>query len=409
LAQIQHALPQASMIASRAAKGIQDLARLRLVTGSILILVSLAGLLGADWDIQWHAVVGRDRTFTPPHDLILVGIGLAGIVALINILIETRWARHSPELRPYGVEFLGMLRSSLGSYLIGFGAVCSAVAFPLDTYWHSLYGIDVSLWAPFHTMIYMGSVLSTFGMLYLLLSAAHLVERQRDRRTAIFSYAGMVATLGILLSKFSTFLTPALTGHRLHLGALTLNLFPFLLALTAVFVCVLAVRLTPWRGAATLVVIAFLLLWLLVRVSVPPLMTLLVQAEHETYLARASQIGSNIVPLSGQSPALLLLALCIDGAVWLGRRGTWPLTRQNTWVLVAALVSMILVAGVTLAQIGLRAQAAQGGGGFRGGHILLGFLLALLLTIPGSLLGCWLGATISQTMRLSQTLQARRR
>ncbi|HEU5200209.1 MAG TPA: hypothetical protein VFU32_11260 [Ktedonobacterales bacterium] len=408
MTQVEHSLPQANMLARGAVRGVSDLARLRLVTGSILILVSLAGLLGADWDIQWHATVGRDRTFTPPHDLILIGIGLSGIVALINILIETRWARHSLELRPYGVEFLGLLRSSLGSYLIGFGAICSAVAFPLDTYWHSLYGIDVSLWAPFHTMIYMGGILSTIGMIYLLLSAAHLAETQRDRRTAIFSYAGMVATLGILLSKFSTFLTPALSGHRLHLGGLTLSLFPFLLALTAVFVCMLAVRLTPWLGAATLTVIVFLLLWLLVRVSVPPLMTLLVQAEHETYLARASQIGSSIVPLSGQSPALLLLALSIDGVVWLGRRGTWPLTRQNTWALVAALVSMILVAGITLVQAGLRAQAAQGGG-VRGGHLLLGFVLALLLTIPGTLLGYWLALTISRTLTLSQTLQARRR
>src|SRR5579884_3543626 len=179
---------------------VRDLARLRLSIGLGMLLISLVGLLGGDWDIQWHAVIRRDRTFTPPHDMILIGIGLAGVTALANILIETRRVGRHPELRRYSTDFLGVLHSSLGSYLTGFGAVCSAIAFPLDTYWHSLYGIDVSLWAPFHTMIYMGSVLSTFGIVYLLLSSAHLAHEQQDRATAAWSYAGVAMALGILLS-----------------------------------------------------------------------------------------------------------------------------------------------------------------------------------------------------------------
>ncbi len=197
-----------------------------------------------------------------------------------------------------------------------------------------------------------------------------------------------------------TFLTPALSGHHLHLASLTLNLFPLLMALTAVFVCVLAVRLVPWMGAATMVVVVFLLVFLLVSAFVPPMMTLLVQAEHETYLARASRIGSTIIPLLGQTPVLLLLALSIDGVVWLGRRGQWARTRLNTWVLVASMVSMFLVAGFTLVQqIGLREQAVQGGGGGRGGSLVLGFVLSLLLTVPGSLLGNWLALTMSETVQ----------
>lgn len=400
MAQIDYALPRADALAGGEGRAIKNLARLRLITGSTLILIALIGLLGADWDIQWHALIGRDRTFTPPHDLILIGIGLSGIVALINILIETNWSRRHRNLRAYGTDFLGVLRSSLGSYLIGFGAVCSAVAFPLDTYWHSLYGIDVSLWAPFHTMIYMGSVLSTFGTIYLLLSAAHLAEAQHDRRTALFSYAGMVASLGILLSKFSTFLTPALRGYQLHLAFLTLNLFPFLMALTAVFVCVLTVRLVAWTGAASMVVAVFILLWLLVSAFVPPMMTLLVQAEHQTYLARTSHVGSTIVPLLGQTPVLWLASLSLDGAVWLGKRGKWVLTKRNTWQLVAATVSMFVVTGFILVQLAFSERAARtgGGGGLRG-TLLLGIVFSLLLAVPGSLLGNWLALTISKAVQ----------
>lgn len=397
MASVSGSLLQANATAERTVKWIKALVRLRLATGIALICVSLVGLLGADWDIQWHAVIGRDRTFTPPHDLILIGIGLAGIVALTSILIETSWSRRQPELQPYGTDFLGVLRSSLGSYLVGFGAVCSAIAFPLDTYWHSLYGLDVSLWAPFHTMIYMGSVLSTFGTIYLLLSAAHLAEAQHDRQTTILSYTGIVVALGILLSKFYTFLTPSISGHGLHIASLTLSIFPLLVALIVTFVCVLAARMIPWTGVATLTVVVLLLLWLLVSTFVPPMMTLLVQAEHQTYLARSSLIGSNIVPLLGQTPAVLLTAFCIDGVVWLARRGTWTLTKQHVWLLVAATISIFLVAGFTLIQVSLDLHAARIGGG--GKSALVGLVRSLFLTIPGTLLGYWLARTISKTMQ----------
>ena len=365
MASLERALPQATAVVGAPAKGSGDLARLRLVTGL---------------------------------SLILIGIGLSGIVALISILIETRLTRRYPDLQAYSTEFLGILHSSLGLYLVGFGAVCSAVAFPLDTYWHSLYGIDISLWAPFHTMIYMGGVLSSIGVIYLLLSAAHLAEMQQERWTARLSYASLIVALGILLSKFSTFLTPALKGYQLHLGFLTLNFFPILLAATAVFVCVLTVRLVPWTGAASMVVIVFLLIFLLVSAFVPPMMTLLVQAEHETYLARASRIGSTIVPLSGQTPVLLLLTLSLDAVVWLGRRGRWALTKRHTWELIVTLVSIFLVAGFILIQLVVSGRAVRGGGGGMG-RFALSLLLSLLLTIPGSLLGNWVARSISQTVQ----------
>jgi hypothetical protein len=396
MASVGHPLSPARAITDRATKGVKDLIRVRLATGFLLILASLVGLLGTDWDIQWHAVIGRDRTFTPPHDMILIAIGLTGIVALVNILIETNWLRWNSKLQVYSADFLDRLHSSLGSYLIGFGAVCSAVAFPLDTYWHSLYGIDISLWAPFHTMIYMGSVLSTFGMIYLLLSTAHLAEMEHDRRSTILSYAGIIVTLGILLSKLCTFLIPAVSGHALHLASLSVSLFPILLALCVVFVCVLTIRIVPCLGAASLVLLVFLLLWLLVRAFVPPMMTLLVRAEHETYLTRASRLASTVVPLLGQTPALLLTALGLDAVVWLARRDKWMPTRRNAWEITVAIVSMILVAAFTLALI--RLGVRTGGGGMRG-LLALGLVLALLLTIPGSLLGNWVACKIGNTLQ----------
>jgi hypothetical protein len=397
MASVEPALSHTRVVSDHTLKGIKELANLRLVTGFVLILVSLVAVLGTDWDIQWHAVIGRDRTFTPPHDLILVGIGLTGVVALVNILIESNWVGRNPALQAYTTDFLDRLHSSLGSYLIGFGAVCSAVAFPLDTYWHSLYGVDVSLWAPFHTMIYMGSVLSTFGMVYLLISAAHLAESQNDGRGVRLGYAGAIASLGILLSKFCTFLIPAVTGHTLRIASFSISLFPVLLALCVVFVCVLAIRLVPWLGAASMVVLVFLLLWLLVSLFVPPMMTILVHAEHETYLAKASRLGSTVVPLLGQTPALLLPSLVLDGVAWLARRGKWKASRRNTWELVAVIVGMMLASAVTLALVSLSIHVGSGG---VSRLLVLGLLLALLLSIPGSLFGSWLAIKIGAALHM---------
>jgi len=147
-----------------------------------------------------------------------------------------------------------------------------------------------------------------------------------------------------------------------------------------------------------MVVIVFLLIFLLVSAFVPPMMTLLVQAEHETYLARASRIGSTIVPLSGQTPVLLLLTLSLDAVVWLGRRGRWALTKRHTWELIVALVSIFLVAGFILIQLVVSGRAVRGGGGGMG-RFALSLLLSLLLTIPGSLLGNWVARSISQTVQ----------
>ena len=120
------------------------------------------------------------------------------------------------------------------------------------------------------------------------------------------------------------------------------------------------------------------------------MMTLLVQGEHQTYLAQARLIGSTIVALLGQTPLLLLLSLSFDGVAWLAQRGKWTFARQNAWRLVAAMISMILVTGLMLLL------------SYRGGinrTLVLDLVFALLLTLPGSLLGNWLASAISESMQ----------
>jgi hypothetical protein len=65
-------VPSQSLSGQRATT-LTHLVMLRLITGYTLLTVLLIGLFGTDWDIQWHVTIGRDRTFTPPHDMIRSG------------------------------------------------------------------------------------------------------------------------------------------------------------------------------------------------------------------------------------------------------------------------------------------------------------------------------------------------
>ena len=141
---------------------------LRLTGGLVALLGALISFFGTSWDIQWHALIGRDRTLIPPHEMMLAGITIAGIAAVTVIVTETIWARRYPSMAQQFTPFAGLFSGPLGAYIVGYAALNSAVAFPLDTYWHTLYGIDVTLWAPFHIMIISGMALMAFGAIYML-------------------------------------------------------------------------------------------------------------------------------------------------------------------------------------------------------------------------------------------------
>src|SRR5205807_137269 len=61
---------------------LRSLWRLRLGLGGVVLLGAIIAFLATSWDIQWHTLIGRDRTLIPPHQMILTGVALAGLAAL---------------------------------------------------------------------------------------------------------------------------------------------------------------------------------------------------------------------------------------------------------------------------------------------------------------------------------------
>jgi hypothetical protein len=166
------------------------------VLAYLLLGAELAFVFGAAWDIQWHYAIGRDRPFIPPHLLLLGGIASTGVLALGGVLWSTLRARASGASGAGAgvtdVRLLGVFHAPVGLFLTGLGALCAALAFPWDDYWHRLYGLDVTLWAPFHVMIIGGMALAALGTAYLFAARS---SRAANVGTALALGAGAAILL----------------------------------------------------------------------------------------------------------------------------------------------------------------------------------------------------------------------
>ncbi|HEU5199449.1 MAG TPA: hypothetical protein VFU32_07420 [Ktedonobacterales bacterium] len=360
----------------------------RLVLGWSILLGAICFFLGVSWDIQWHTLVGRDRTLIPPHDVMLTGVGLSGLAALAAIGFETIWARRHPLVVRRSTRFADIFHASLGAYLAGYGALCAAIAFPLDAYWHALFGIDVTIWAPFHIMFIIGMALAALGSIYMLSSAAHLASQASAgaRRAA---YLGVIVAFGTMFSIFTLLLFNALgdEGYIL-LGPLHLAVYPVMAALLGGWTLISVRQAVPWRWAASAAVLASLALVVIVALYVPPATDLLVQAEHLRYRTGP---GPALVAIEWPMGQALIAALGIDLLTWQAKRHTW--SQRRLTVPLALLVFVTTIPVLPLVPWYVLALALITG--------LEGFLLSLfVLGTLGACVGLWLGRRMGASLQI---------
>lgn len=237
--------------------------RFRRISIWVLLYLLFQAELGLGWDRRWHDYLGRDQFWIPPHMLIYSGVGAAGVLALLIVLVETiRYRRHTPGVDDSTtISVLNYFHAPLGFILLGFGALTDLIAAPFDNYWHELYGIDITLWAPFHLMGTFGSLIAGIGIIYALAS-----EIAYDRHSArpVRRFLGLSAmewTCLLLFAGFIELSLPALTAFAaIPLGSLQLITYPLILVVASGVFLVSAVQVTRKPGAATLTA---LIIWLL--------------------------------------------------------------------------------------------------------------------------------------------------
>ena len=133
-----------------------DYVERKLRRGSALVLLYLLfqAEFGLAWDRNWHDYLGRDKFWIPPHIMVYSGLGTAGVLALILVITETiRYYQKQPGVDDTStVRVLRIFAAPIGIIMLGLGTLIDLIAAPFDDYWHRLYGIDLTLWTPFHLM-----------------------------------------------------------------------------------------------------------------------------------------------------------------------------------------------------------------------------------------------------------------
>jgi hypothetical protein len=169
------------------------------VPGRFIAPVVLAGIslqvavLGMYWDIGYHIDHGRDEgVFTAPHMFIVVGLQGIVIAALLHGRMRGPAARNERRLP------LGLNMSPGGIVMLVCGGV-ALLGFPLDAFWHALFGEDVTLWGPTHLFMIGGAGVSTLGVWMVLRQG---FELGRPRRLA---RRGHLRVAGALIIGLSTF------------------------------------------------------------------------------------------------------------------------------------------------------------------------------------------------------------
>src|SRR3954451_9775568 len=139
---------------------------------TLLTVALITAVFGMYWDISLHIDNGRDpgALANPAHYFILVGLFLAFSAGVLAVTL--------PEGKPSGASVkLGRdWYAPVGGLMLLATSSFSLAGFPLDDFWHRIFGQDVTLWGPTHLMLIGGAGLS-------LIAHATLFVEGRTTRT----------------------------------------------------------------------------------------------------------------------------------------------------------------------------------------------------------------------------------
>ena len=183
-------------------------------------------------------------------------MALAGLLCLTVVLLTTLRCRHDdPGLNDDNtIAVLGVFRGPLGFVVAGFGMLVLLLAAPLDDYWHTLYGVDVALWAPFHFMGLVGGGIAGLGTIYALAAEATRARTGGWVRWRLVGYSGLelvtlFAAAGLLTGMLTLAQPAAWEFPTLDVaGARLVLVYPLLLAFPVTLLGAAAVRFTRRPG-----------------------------------------------------------------------------------------------------------------------------------------------------------------
>jgi len=352
--------------------------RLRLALAGLLLYWLSQASAGLAWDIAWHTFIGRDSFLTPPHVLLYSGVAGAGLTCLAAVLAGTWQHRGRPATadRRSTVSLLGLFHAPLGFFVAGCGMLVLLVAAPLDNYWHELYGLDVTLWAPFHVMGLVGGVIGVLGLVYVLAAEDARTRPVGARAWAPVTVVTLFALSNLLRGLVVIFQPAEAQSPTIDLGGLQVLTLPVGLAFAVSFVCVSAAVMTRLSGAAAATAALAAAFATTLALIAPALVREAAAAGGYTFRSPA---GPRLQGVDVLLPAALLLPALVVEALR-------PLLRSGALIGLACAAPAALI-GTAVPLTLARAQPAAA--------VALGLALAL----PAGALGGWLGDRLGTVWR----------
>jgi hypothetical protein len=130
----------------------------------LAIISLISAVFGLYWDVSLHIDRGRDPgVFSNPGHFFILG-GLYGIFAAGFFAICLGREERTDRPGPTAIRIARDWYAPLGGVLMCATGLFALVAFPLDDFWHRLFGQDVTLWGPTHLMLIGGAVMTLFGI-----------------------------------------------------------------------------------------------------------------------------------------------------------------------------------------------------------------------------------------------------
>lgn len=239
----------------------QDTARRASLVRSMItlsIIAMIAMYLSSRWDAAEHAKGAVDRFWYPPHFGIYFGLLTAGLLALVGLILL---------LGGPGLPLV-KLRQNAALALVVAANGLSFIGAPFDAWWHTTFGIDLTVWSPPHLHLLLGTLLS------LLASAVYFLDNDPADAplrplTAPHNHPRLIwlpLTLALLLSGY---LFIEYEGGRLNADVLARPLwtFPIVWSFYVLFTLGLLASFTRRIGMVTVLTTLYLvarlgMLWL---------------------------------------------------------------------------------------------------------------------------------------------------
>jgi hypothetical protein len=326
----------------------------------LAIISLITALFGMYWDVSLHIDRGRDPGVfsNPSHWFILAG--LYGIFSAGFYAICLGREERTDRPGPTAIRITEDWYAPLGGVLMCACGLFSLIAFPLDDFWHRLFGQDVTLWGPTHLMLIGGAVMTLVAIAVIQAEVVRAMNTAgvAHKELAWVRHLRIVWLPGGLLVGMSTF------QGEFDFGVPQFQMIfhPLLIMLAAGVTLVMA-RIWLGRsgmfGAIAFFIITRLLLNLIVHTS----------------------LGESLMHF----PLYIVEALCVEAAALLVS------TRRP--------LAFGLTAGALIGTIGLAAEWGWS-------HVWMPLpwsveilpetiVLGLAMAVAASLLGAWIGARLN--------------